>query len=167
MMLRGREWPQLDQASGAKQLQRHGVQSGHICLSETELCDNQKAPNQVLWEKKTQEAVMQSPIYLLCQSLKNPSCVLKTLRFWGCSLTDACCGDLAAVFCTSQTLLELELDANGLGDAGVHVLCEGLKHPACQLKAFRLSKYGFSEETLRELAHLRKMKPSLNIGYIF
>ncbi|NXE03717.1 NLRP3 protein, partial [Lophotis ruficrista] len=63
-----------------------------------------------------------------------PPC-FSSRRLWGCSLTDACCGDLAAVLSTNQTLLELGLGANALGDAGVHLLCAGLKRPACQLRA--------------------------------
>ncbi|NXO52469.1 NLRP3 protein, partial [Aramus guarauna] len=85
-------------------------------------------------EKQSPICLKQSPIYLLCQSLKSPNCTLKILRLRGCSLTDGCCGDLAAMLSTNQTLLELGLGANALGDAGVHLLCEGLKHPACQLR---------------------------------
>ncbi|KAM6195917.1 NACHT, LRR and PYD domains-containing protein 3-like [Sarcoramphus papa] len=128
-------------------------------------------------------------VHLLCEGLKHPACQLRVLGqifypctlpglqlpfqksrgpvLWGCSLTDASCGDLATVLSTNKTLLELGLGANALGDAGVHLLCEGLKHPACHLKELRLSKYGLSEETHRELAHLNKIKPSLKIGYIF
>ncbi|KAM6060063.1 LOW QUALITY PROTEIN: NACHT, LRR and PYD domains-containing protein 3-like [Theristicus caerulescens] len=104
-------------------------------------------------------------VQLLCEGLKHPTCSLQRLGLWGCSLTDACCGDL--VLSTNQTLLELGLGANALGDAGVHLLCEKLKHSACHLKELQLSKYGLSEETHQELAHLKKIKPTLKIGYIF
>ncbi|KAM6409436.1 NACHT, LRR and PYD domains-containing protein 3-like [Rhynochetos jubatus] len=127
-------------------------------------------------------------VHLLCEGLKHPACQLRVLGqifyphtlarlqfstqkrrspvLWGCNLTDACCGDLATVLSTSQALLELGLGANTLGDAGVHLLCEGLKHPACHLKELRLSKHGLSEEAHREMAHLKKIKPSLKIGHM-
>ncbi|XP_054692610.1 NACHT, LRR and PYD domains-containing protein 3-like isoform X3 [Grus americana] len=128
-------------------------------------------------------------VHLLCEGLKHLACQLRVLgqifyprtlpglqlpfqksrgpALWSCSLTDACCGDLATMLSTNQTLLELGLGANALGDAGVVLLCEKLKHPACHLKELWLSKYGLSEETHRELAHLKKIKPSLKIGCIF
>ncbi|KYO43393.1 NACHT, LRR and PYD domains-containing protein 12-like [Alligator mississippiensis] len=79
-----------------------------------------------------------SPIYLLCQALKDPSCNLKTLKLWWCSLTGAGYKDLANVLC-SPRLAELELGGdNSLEDTSVQQLCKGLKHPSCRLRRLRL-----------------------------
>lgn len=55
-------------------------------------------------------------------------------KLWGCHLTDTCCGHLAAALRTSQSLTELELHDNDLGDAGVQQLCSALNHPNCKLQ---------------------------------
>uniref|UniRef100_A0A663LV15 Uncharacterized protein n=1 Tax=Athene cunicularia TaxID=194338 RepID=A0A663LV15_ATHCN len=49
--------------------------------------------------------------------------VLLSCRLWACSFTTACCGDLATVLSTNQTLLELRLGTNALGDAGHFPVC--------------------------------------------
>ncbi|CAM5149476.1 unnamed protein product [Natator depressus] len=41
-----------------------------------------------------------SPIHQLCQALKAPNSVLKTLKLDECGVTAAACGDLAAVLTT-------------------------------------------------------------------
>ncbi|KAM9149514.1 NACHT, LRR and PYD domains-containing protein 3-like isoform 1-T1 [Pangshura tecta] len=70
----------------------------------------------------------------LCEGLKHPHCNLQILLLWQCHLTTACCEDLAAALSTNQSLTELELSGNKLGDSGIKLLCEGLKHARCKLQ---------------------------------
>ncbi|XP_035395702.1 NACHT, LRR and PYD domains-containing protein 12-like [Cygnus atratus] len=84
-------------------------------------------------------ALGDSGVQLLCTGLRQPGCQLRILRLRYTRMTSACCQDLAAVLGTSPHLEELDLSFNtGLRDAGVQLLCEGLRDHACQLRVLRL-----------------------------
>ncbi|XP_027552166.1 NACHT, LRR and PYD domains-containing protein 12-like [Neopelma chrysocephalum] len=78
-------------------------------------------------------------VRLLCRGLRRPGCRLRVLRLRYSRLTSSCCEDLAAVLGTSPCLEELDLSfSEGLRDAGVQLLCQGLQHHACPLQTLRL-----------------------------
>ncbi|XP_044869726.1 ribonuclease inhibitor-like [Mauremys mutica] len=99
-------------------------------------------------------------ILLLCLSR---SCSLSKAYTWEFGVTAAACGDLAAVLRTSQSLTELNLAYNKLGDAGVRLLCEGLKQPNCKLQKLYLGTQSVTEETQAKLDAVKNTKPDLVI----
>uniref|UniRef100_A0A8C7BL86 NLR family pyrin domain containing 1 n=1 Tax=Neovison vison TaxID=452646 RepID=A0A8C7BL86_NEOVI len=98
----------------------------------------------------------------LCNGLKQRGCRLQRLRLVGCSLTSSCCMALASALSASPRLTELDLQQNQLEDAGVRLLCEGLRRPTCQLRLL-LDQTRLSEEVTRMLRALEDKKPPLLI----
>uniref|UniRef100_A0A452GJK5 NACHT domain-containing protein n=1 Tax=Gopherus agassizii TaxID=38772 RepID=A0A452GJK5_9SAUR len=66
-----------------------------------------------------------------------PFCLSVSCRLVNCSLTAACCRDLSSVLNTKTTLTELDLSDKVLGNSGIKLLCEGLKHPNCKVQKLR------------------------------
>ncbi|KAF0883611.1 NLRP9 protein, partial [Crocuta crocuta] len=73
-------------------------------------------------------------VKLLCEGLAHPTCHIEILGLATCKLTSACCEDLSRALTSSKTLQSLNLKGNALDHAGVAVLCEALRHPACTLQ---------------------------------
>ncbi|XP_063108357.1 NACHT, LRR and PYD domains-containing protein 4-like isoform X3 [Cavia porcellus] len=100
---------------------------------------------------------------VLCEALRFPSCSLEVLWLEDCGLTGACCGDLATVLTSSRTLILLNLIDNRLGHHGVVLLCEGLRHPDCNLHLLGLRRTMFRPETQALLLDEEERNPNLII----
>ncbi|XP_055669331.1 NACHT, LRR and PYD domains-containing protein 3-like [Falco peregrinus] len=101
-------------------------------------------------------------VHLLCEGLRQPSCRLRVLRLWYTHLTSACCEDLAAALSTSPCLVELDLSfSEGLRDAGVKLLCEGLQPRTCQLQTLRLGSCQLTGACCQALAAWLMESPHL------
>ncbi|XP_041960847.1 NACHT, LRR and PYD domains-containing protein 12-like isoform X23 [Alosa sapidissima] len=79
-------------------------------------------------------------VQLLFNGLSSPYCALQTLRFAGCKLSEKSCGIVATVLKSPNSLIELDLSHNDLGDSGVQLLSKGLSSPHCKLHTLRLAE---------------------------
>lgn len=100
---------------------------------------------------------------LLCEGLKQPDCQLKDLALWTCHLTGACCQDLCNALYTNEHLRDLDLSDNALGDEGMQVLCEGLKHPYCKLQTLWLAECHLTDACCGALASVLSRNENLTL----
>ncbi|XP_069753910.1 protein NLRC3-like [Narcine bancroftii] len=78
-------------------------------------------------------------------ALMDPSCSIQSLWMTDTKLTPTCCVKLADVLVTNQSLRELNLGMNKLGDSGVHALSTGLKNPHCKLETLGLKQTSLTD----------------------
>ncbi|XP_069461390.1 NACHT, LRR and PYD domains-containing protein 12-like [Ambystoma mexicanum] len=97
----------------------------------------------------------------LCDCLKPAECNLQTLRVQTCGLTSACCEGLACALVSCCSLQVLDLSFNALGDAGMLLLCDGLKHPSSRLKKLKVASCGLTAACCAHLASALKTNMSL------
>ncbi|XP_023594804.1 NACHT, LRR and PYD domains-containing protein 3 isoform X2 [Trichechus manatus latirostris] len=110
-------------------------------------------------------ALADKGIKMLCEGLMNPNCKLQMLELDNCNLTSHCCWDLSTLLTSNQSLRELSLGNNDLGDLGVVLLCEVLKQQNCFLNTLRLCEMYFNYETKCALETLQEEKPELTIVF--
>ncbi|XP_078219134.1 NACHT, LRR and PYD domains-containing protein 12 [Callithrix jacchus] len=102
-----------------------------------------------------------SGMKLLCEGLKHPNCVLQTLSLSTCHLTDASCVELSSFLQVNQTLKELFMFANVLGDTGVQHLCKGLQHTKGVIENLVIDTDHLREDTFSKIEVLKMSKPGI------
>ncbi|KAG5277852.1 hypothetical protein AALO_G00092090, partial [Alosa alosa] len=79
--------------------------------------------------------------------LENPHHKVEALRFADCKLPEKSCGIVATVLQSPNSLIDLDLSHNDLGDSGVQLLSKGLSRPHCKLQTLRLAECKLSERS--------------------
>ncbi|KAM9220340.1 ribonuclease inhibitor isoform 1-T2 [Dugong dugon] len=100
-------------------------------------------------------------VQVLCRGLLDTSCPLETLKLARCGITAANCKDLCSLVAAKDSLQELDLGENKLGDAGVATLCPGLLSPSSRLKTLWLWECDISAEGCKEISRVLHAKESL------
>uniref|UniRef100_A0A8C8RRE8 NACHT, LRR and PYD domains-containing protein 3 n=1 Tax=Pelusios castaneus TaxID=367368 RepID=A0A8C8RRE8_9SAUR len=109
------------------------------CLLTAACCDDLASvlsTNQTLTELDLKNNDLRDlGVKQLSAGLNRENCKIQKLILSNCSFTAPCCGALSAVLGKNKSLRELDLCHNKLRDAGMKLLCEGLKQPGCSLIA--------------------------------
>uniref|UniRef100_K7DI92 Ribonuclease inhibitor n=1 Tax=Pan troglodytes TaxID=9598 RepID=K7DI92_PANTR len=100
-------------------------------------------------------------LQLLCEGLLDPQCRLEKLQLEYCNLSAASCKPLASVLRAKPDFKELTVSNNDINEAGVRVLCQGLKDSPCQLEALKLESCGVTSDNCRDLCGIVASKASL------
>ncbi|XP_076149375.1 ribonuclease inhibitor-like [Alosa pseudoharengus] len=119
-----------------------------------------RSPNSLTELDLSHNDLGDSGVQLLSKGLSSPNCKLQILRLAECKLSEKSCGIVAAVLQSPNSLIELDLSHNDLGDSGVQLLSKGLSSPNCKLQTLRLSKCGVSDEGYVYLALALMINPS-------
>ncbi|XP_076139100.1 NACHT, LRR and PYD domains-containing protein 3-like isoform X2 [Alosa pseudoharengus] len=102
-----------------------------------------------------------SGVKLLSNGLSSPHCKLQTLRLADCKLTDKSYEMVASVLQLSNSLLQLNLSDNDLGDSGVQLLSKGLSSSNCKIHTLRLTDCKLSEKSCGIVATVLQSPNSL------
>ncbi|XP_038286316.1 NACHT, LRR and PYD domains-containing protein 14 isoform X1 [Canis lupus familiaris] len=91
-------------------------------------------------------------VKLLCEALGHPKCHLERLSLESCGLTVAGCEDLSLALISNKRLTHLCLADNILGDDGVKLVNDALKHPQCKLQSLVLRRCHFTSLSSEHLS---------------
>ncbi|XP_077202691.1 ribonuclease P protein subunit p25-like protein isoform X2 [Paroedura picta] len=150
--------------SSSSPLQRLRLNSCKLTAAACEALSRVLASNRSLAELDLAENHLGDlGVRQLCEGLKHPQSRLQRLTLHSCGLTAAACEDVASVVETSETLMELGLGENRLGDEGVSQLSVALKRPSCRLQRLALTMNFFSRATKKKLQAACAAHPQLRL----
>ncbi|XP_059817857.1 NACHT, LRR and PYD domains-containing protein 3-like [Hypanus sabinus] len=75
-----------------------------------------------------------SGVKLVSAALRNPECKIQKLQLRDVGLTDSGAKDLVSALSTNQSLFELGLSDNELGNSGVKLVSASLRNPECKIQ---------------------------------
>ncbi|XP_076134117.1 NACHT, LRR and PYD domains-containing protein 12-like [Alosa pseudoharengus] len=120
------------------------------CKLKEELCEIVasvlQSPNSLLQLDVSDNDLGDSGVQLLSKGLSSSNSILQILRLSECKLSEKSCGIVAAVLQSPNSLIELDLSHNDLGDFGVQLLSNGLSSPHCKLQTLRLDDCKFTDK---------------------
>ncbi|XP_062386044.1 NACHT, LRR and PYD domains-containing protein 3-like [Sardina pilchardus] len=119
-----------------------------------------QSPNSLIELDLSHNDLGDSGVHLLSKGLSSPHCKLQTLRFADCKLTDKSCEIVTSVLQSPNSLLQLDLNHNDLGDSGVQLLSKGLSSLNCKIHTLRLSDCLITEKGCGFLASALTSNPS-------
>ncbi|XP_036867448.2 ribonuclease inhibitor isoform X2 [Manis javanica] len=85
----------------------------------------------------------------------------EVVRLDDCGLTEVRCRDISSALQANPSLTELSLRANELGDAGVHLVLQGLQSPTCKIQKLSLQNCSLTEAGCRVLPRMLRALPTL------
>ncbi|XP_003461337.2 ribonuclease inhibitor isoform X1 [Cavia porcellus] len=85
----------------------------------------------------------------------------QVVRLQDCGLTEERCRDISSALQANPTLIELCLSTNELGDAGVHLVLQGLQSPTCKIQSLSLPYCGLTETGCGILPSVLPSMPTL------
>ncbi|KAI5278572.1 ribonuclease inhibitor isoform X2 [Manis pentadactyla] len=85
----------------------------------------------------------------------------EVVRLDDCGLTEVRCRDISSALQANPSLTELSLRANELGDAGVHLVLQGLQSPTCKIQKLSLQNCSLTEAGCGVLPRMLRSLPTL------
>ncbi|XP_076120696.1 NACHT, LRR and PYD domains-containing protein 12-like [Alosa pseudoharengus] len=120
-----------------------------------------QSPNSLIELDLSNNDLRDFGVQLLSKGLSSPHCKLQTLRLAGCKLTDKSCELVASVMQSPNSLIELDLSDNDLGDYGVELIYNGLSSPHCKLQVLRLADCKLTDKSCEIVASVLQSPNSL------
>ncbi|XP_062393580.1 NACHT, LRR and PYD domains-containing protein 3-like [Sardina pilchardus] len=129
---------------------------GYVCLALTLMLN----PSCVKELDVSNNHPGESAQKLLSATLEDPHRKVEALQFADCKLTDKSCEIVSSVLQSPNSLLQLDLNHNDLGDSGVQLLSKGLSSFNCKIHTLRLSDCLITEKGCGFLASALTSNPS-------